>query len=35
MANAAETPKARKKSAAHDHDHDHAHDHDDPPKTAK
>ena len=45
MANAAETPKARKKSAAQDHDHahddahahDHAHadDHDDPPKTAK
>jgi len=28
MANAAETPKARKKTAAHDHDQDHAHDHD-------
>ncbi len=45
MANAAETPKARKKSAAqdhdhahddaHDHDHAHGHDHDDAPKAAK
>src|SRR4026209_391429 len=40
MANAAETPKARKKSAAPDHDHDHAHaDHDHdldaPPRAAK